>query len=965
MSSSSGFHDPFHEHHKFQDDIWGRILLSDMERDVIDTPEFQRLFRTSQLGFVDLVYQTANHTRGAHSIGACHVATLLLDSLKENRESTRSEHQAGIQITAAERVLIRLGALLHDVSHVPLSHDIERKKHHIEFGGGKIKMPSHYGQYDKHDDFVRNPLLFVLLFDTDTSVLARLLRSYSKPFYTLLKSSDGHAHAAPAAAGAANGASPQERKTHLSSFVSLLRGCEGTDWDPNVLLLPNLLFHLLTVESPEEDGMHRSFDVLTSFDAEPTLWGLGPPSLWNEFHNAWYQPFRHDIIGNTLSADLIDYLRRDPQRLGMDRRIELYILNYYILVHDEKLTATFRSPGVQADKKLYRCAIDVIDDKRGTSRTVLLNDLFRLLDLRHEIHEKAVMHRVVQGAIAMLSRTLLILTDKNAKPSLPDILALKGGHHALQGEESFFHFLLATCREQPDRLDAYAILSKLVDRRIYRPLMIIPGDRAAKRFTIQGAKSKTRLTESEFSLRTLAALVDSTYYSRFLLFVSALMEKLLQGGFEGDNDMCQYVTDHVVKSDSDLDEFMKLIPSRVIAWTTPFKQLYKDPAIMVALKDGIIRLDELAKDGGQSETDCTTIRSLVTASIEQADVKYSAMWKLYVFVSDSLFYTGILSKLTVPALPTLQARRRQNELLENAQTFFIRAFDVMFANWAKRLEDGLSPDDGDAVLKSAMDSGAFRTLVGRWISLYQSNNRENAELARESWDPSFELSTVNLDRYVHGWDPEAGRPEANCRDIQYKADKTNEEQLRIARKNPASAQGRLMRLLEQCSVTTVDELSEKEFICLLRLFEKNEEKCTSLRESGAGTNDLLRALWADELPGLFRPTRDAVRDDSTRRTAPSPQFDLRDRESIKKWFVEEMRVCEAPHVRRALLASTDAFVDLIESAGEPKRNDLASAIRRRVINEVGFIFNRLKEDQIERWLDSQRRLLAGEATDGE
>src|SRR6185295_17253000 len=102
---------PFLEHHKFQDDVWGKILLSDLERDVIDTPEFQRLFRTSQLGFVDLVYQTANHTRGAHSIGVCHVASLLLKRLEENGQHTRSDHKAKLTITPAERVLIRLGAL--------------------------------------------------------------------------------------------------------------------------------------------------------------------------------------------------------------------------------------------------------------------------------------------------------------------------------------------------------------------------------------------------------------------------------------------------------------------------------------------------------------------------------------------------------------------------------------------------------------------------------------------------------------------------------------------------------------------------------------------------------------------------------------------------------------------------------------------------------------------------------------
>ena len=81
----------FQDKHIFQDDIWGPIILNELERDVIDTPEFQRLFRTSQLGFVDLVYQTANHTRGAHSIGACEITKLLMQHLVKNTANLRNE----------------------------------------------------------------------------------------------------------------------------------------------------------------------------------------------------------------------------------------------------------------------------------------------------------------------------------------------------------------------------------------------------------------------------------------------------------------------------------------------------------------------------------------------------------------------------------------------------------------------------------------------------------------------------------------------------------------------------------------------------------------------------------------------------------------------------------------------------------------------------------------------------------
>jgi hypothetical protein len=48
--SFADFDDTF----EFQDDVHGPILLNRLERDVVDTPEFRRLFHLRQLGFVDL-----------------------------------------------------------------------------------------------------------------------------------------------------------------------------------------------------------------------------------------------------------------------------------------------------------------------------------------------------------------------------------------------------------------------------------------------------------------------------------------------------------------------------------------------------------------------------------------------------------------------------------------------------------------------------------------------------------------------------------------------------------------------------------------------------------------------------------------------------------------------------------------------------------------------------------------------
>jgi hypothetical protein len=126
--------DIFDDAFEFLDDVHGAILLSRLERDVVDTPEFQRLFRLGQLGFVDLVYPTANHTRAVHSIGVCHWSKRLVDQLRKNSGSEV------IQISPSERVLISLAGLLHDIPHGPFSHDIEKKTHHFDVRGQTTRL---------------------------------------------------------------------------------------------------------------------------------------------------------------------------------------------------------------------------------------------------------------------------------------------------------------------------------------------------------------------------------------------------------------------------------------------------------------------------------------------------------------------------------------------------------------------------------------------------------------------------------------------------------------------------------------------------------------------------------------------------------------------------------------------------------------------------------------------------------
>ncbi|MHB1302954.1 MAG: HD domain-containing protein [Acidiphilium sp.] len=87
--------------------------------DVIQTRPFQRLRRIKQLGFSELVFPGATHTRFAHSIGVFHTARLVLGAIE------RSMGRAGIVYGANRAQHALAAALVHDVGHGMFSHAFE------------------------------------------------------------------------------------------------------------------------------------------------------------------------------------------------------------------------------------------------------------------------------------------------------------------------------------------------------------------------------------------------------------------------------------------------------------------------------------------------------------------------------------------------------------------------------------------------------------------------------------------------------------------------------------------------------------------------------------------------------------------------------------------------------------------------------------------------------------------------
>ena len=94
---------------------------------LLNTPEFQRLRRIRHLGFSDLVYPGATHSRFAHAVGVYHTARRIVDVIRRRLKNQEFDEDR-------TRVAL-LAALLHDIGHGPLSHVFEHAA--LATGGGK------------------------------------------------------------------------------------------------------------------------------------------------------------------------------------------------------------------------------------------------------------------------------------------------------------------------------------------------------------------------------------------------------------------------------------------------------------------------------------------------------------------------------------------------------------------------------------------------------------------------------------------------------------------------------------------------------------------------------------------------------------------------------------------------------------------------------------------------------------
>lgn len=310
-SSPWGLHSDVLEPAKtITDPIHGDIYLTELERQVVDSPPLQRLRRVRQLGMTHLVYPGATHTRFSHSLGALRSAQDLLDAVLSQRHGPSPEpdlfaewqaeksEEYGKKVAEAT-VLVRLGGLLHDLCHVPFGHSVE----------------DDLGILESHD---------------------RNIPRFERFWKSLLDDLPANT-----------------RKVFAGELGDALR------------------------------------PLILSKEKHPKGYRMPEP--------ATRYPFAADIVGNTICADLLDYLKRDHVYTGLPAEFgHRFIDGFYVVPSTHPYFA---------QKVVIRIA------RAGRPRTDVVSELFKFLRFRYELSERALIHHAKLSADAMVGKLLEMWHD--------------------------------------------------------------------------------------------------------------------------------------------------------------------------------------------------------------------------------------------------------------------------------------------------------------------------------------------------------------------------------------------------------------------------------------------------------------------------------------------------------------------------------------------------------------------------
>jgi HD superfamily phosphohydrolase len=356
-----------------RDQVHGDVHYDRLSVALINTKAMQRLGRVYQLGYSHLVFRGGTHTRLSHVMGAAHMAGTIVDALRINykqKRAARPQHVAEpIDFLPSKkssldsrwdvlRHLVTWAALLHDLGHVPLGHTLEDEfegifKKHDDFASPRS---SHlWNEKSEVYSVLTNPSLYPDSFSrcqvTPTQIWqAILLICFFK---------DG----------------PADSQDQGSDFVQyLVRHGKNTDTK------------IQSENDPiKKDDLERERDfVLLLLRAARDTKDV-------------FRPFMTDIVANTICADYLDYVRRDPLNVGLD------------VLRDDRILSHFY---VSTDATGLRMALALLD-RHGKPRLDVCTGVVEQVRQRYRFAESIYYHKTKVSASAMFAKAMILVGKPN------------------------------------------------------------------------------------------------------------------------------------------------------------------------------------------------------------------------------------------------------------------------------------------------------------------------------------------------------------------------------------------------------------------------------------------------------------------------------------------------------------------------------------------------------------------------
>ena len=121
--------------------------------------------------------------------------------------------------------------------------------------------------------------------------------------------------------------------------------------------------------------------------------------LWHRdlARDGLFHPFMSDVVGNTICADLLDYLPRDRQHLGMEPRFHTRLQRYLTV-----------RPGTLYPDEGLRMSIMVTRKQHGGQRRDVATAVLDIMRERYEMSERVFYHHKKAAAGAILAKLVEI-----------------------------------------------------------------------------------------------------------------------------------------------------------------------------------------------------------------------------------------------------------------------------------------------------------------------------------------------------------------------------------------------------------------------------------------------------------------------------------------------------------------------------------------------------------------------------